>query len=113
MGYRERVLSTQDFERFGERPYPIVNKGLVSIGGFLVGSKVGFWIAPLEAKFGREPLKKLFLLACLIVLVAPYSAFAGRQRRHIRAHEMAGMGVGAAALVGAAGYLLLRRRHSA
>jgi MYXO-CTERM domain-containing protein len=57
-------------------------------------------------------LKKLFLLACLIVLVAPYSAFSGH-KRHIRADEMAGMGVGAAALVGAAGYLLLRRRHSA
>jgi len=56
-------------------------------------------------------LKKLFLLAILIVLVAPFSASA-QHKRHIRASEMAGMGVGAAALVGAAGYLLLRRRHS-
>jgi len=77
------------------------------------GSKDGSWIASLEVKFGREPLKKLFLLTCLIVLFAPYSAFAGRKRHHIRADEMTGMGVGAAALVGAAGYLLLRRRHSA
>jgi MYXO-CTERM domain-containing protein len=30
----------------------------------------------------------------------------------MKANEMAGMGVGAAALVGVAGYLLLRRRHS-
>jgi len=56
-------------------------------------------------------LKKLCLLAILIVLVAPFSASA-QHKRHIRASEMAGMGVGAAALVGAAGYLLLRRRHS-
>jgi MYXO-CTERM domain-containing protein len=75
-------------------------------------SKFGSRIAPLEVKFGREPLRKLFLLACLIVLVVPFSASAHR-KHHIRADEMAGIGVGAAALVGAAGYLLLRRRHSA
>jgi MYXO-CTERM domain-containing protein len=56
-------------------------------------------------------LKKLFLLACLIVLAAPYSASAGH-KHHIRANEMAGVGVGAAGLVGAVGYLLLRRRHT-
>jgi len=72
-------------------------------------SGIGRWIASPDAKFGREPLKRLFLLACLVVLMAPYSAFAGHH--HIRADEMAGIGVGAAALVGAVGYLLLRRRH--
>jgi LPXTG-motif cell wall-anchored protein len=58
-------------------------------------------------------LKKLLLLAGLIILAAPYSASAHRKRHHIRADEMAGMGVGAAALVGVAGYFLLRKRNSA
>jgi MYXO-CTERM domain-containing protein len=57
-------------------------------------------------------LKKLFLLALLIVLAAPFSASAQHKRHHIRASEVAGMGVGAAALVGVAGYFLLRRRNS-
>jgi MYXO-CTERM domain-containing protein len=57
-------------------------------------------------------LKKLFLLALLIVLVAPFNASAQHKRHHIRASEVAGMGVGAAALVGVAGYFLLRRRNS-
>jgi LPXTG-motif cell wall-anchored protein len=52
-------------------------------------------------------------LAGLIILAAPYSASAHRKRHHIRADEMAGMGVGAAALVGVAGYFLLRKRNSA
>jgi MYXO-CTERM domain-containing protein len=55
-------------------------------------------------------LKKLFLLALLIVLVAPFNASA-HTKHHIRASEMAGIGVGAAALVGVAGYFLLRRRQ--
>jgi MYXO-CTERM domain-containing protein len=57
-------------------------------------------------------LRKLFLLACLIILVVPFNASAHR-KHHIRATEMAGVGIGAAALVGVAGYFLLRRRHSA
>ena len=57
-------------------------------------------------------MKKLFLLACLIVVLAPHSAFAGHHRHRMKADEMAGIGVGAAALVGAAGYLLLRKRHA-
>jgi MYXO-CTERM domain-containing protein len=60
-------------------------------------------------------LKKLILLACLVVALAPRGAKAeddDGHKRHIRADEMAGMGVGAAALVGVAGYLLLRRRQS-
>jgi len=55
-------------------------------------------------------LRKLFWLAVLIVLVAPFNASA-QHRRRIRASEMAGIGVGAAALVGVAGYFLLRRRQ--
>jgi len=56
-------------------------------------------------------LKKLFLLAVLVVLVAPFNASAEHKRHHIRASEMAGMSIGAAALVGIAGYFLLRRRQ--
>jgi hypothetical protein len=56
------------------------------------------------------PLKKLFLLACLVVLTVPFSASA--HHHHIRGDEMAGIGIGAAALIGAAGYLLLRRRSA-
>lgn len=59
-------------------------------------------------------MKRLFLLACLIVLTVPYSALAGTlYHHHIRGKEMAAVGFGTAALVGAAGYLLLRRRHVA
>ena len=65
-----------------------------------------------EVKFRREPLRKLFLLSCLMVLLAPFSASAQPKRHHIRADEMAGIGVGAAALVAVGGYFLLRRRHS-
>jgi MYXO-CTERM domain-containing protein len=60
-------------------------------------------------------LKKLILLACLVVALTPCGAKAEDDdgyKHHIRADEMAGLGVGAAALVGVAGYLLLRRRHS-
>jgi len=63
-------------------------------------------------------LKKLLMLACLTVVLAPHNAKAGdndrddRPKHHIRANEMAGIGIGAAALVGVAGYFLLRRRHT-
>jgi MYXO-CTERM domain-containing protein len=63
-------------------------------------------------------LKRLFLLALLIVLVAPFGLKAEdhdwddtHKHHHIRATEMAGLGIGAAALVGVAGYFLLRRRQ--
>jgi hypothetical protein len=56
-------------------------------------------------------LKRLSLLAVLILLMSPYSAFADH-KHHIRANEMAGIGIGAAAIVAAAGYFLLRQRHS-
>jgi hypothetical protein len=52
------------------------------------------------------------MLACLIVLLAPHSAFAERYRRHMKADEMVGIGVGAAGLIGAAGYFALRRRNT-
>jgi MYXO-CTERM domain-containing protein len=62
-------------------------------------------------------LKKLIMLAFLAVTLSPYGAKADndrddRPRHHIRANEMAGIGIGAAALVGVAGYFLLRRRHT-
>jgi MYXO-CTERM domain-containing protein len=58
-------------------------------------------------------LKKLLMLAGLIVVLAPHSAFAHNGKHHrMRADEMAGIGIGAAALIGAAGYFLLRRRHA-
>jgi hypothetical protein len=43
--------------------------------------------------------------------MSPYSAFADH-KHHIRANEMAGIGIGAAAIVAAAGYFLFRQRHS-
>lgn len=64
-------------------------------------------------------MKKLFLLACLTVALAPLRAMAEHHdrddmsKRHMSAVEMTGIGIGGAALVGLAGYLLLRRRHSA
>jgi MYXO-CTERM domain-containing protein len=66
---------------------------------------------------GENPLKKLIMLAFLAVTLSPFSAKADNDRddhpkHHIRANEMAGIGIGAAALVGVAGYFLLRRRHT-
>jgi MYXO-CTERM domain-containing protein len=64
-------------------------------------------------------LKKLLPLACLVVALTPLGVKAEdndaddkpRHKHDMKASEMAGMGIGAAALVGLAGYLLLRRRH--
>jgi len=59
-------------------------------------------------------VKRHFILSCLIALAVPYSALAGGlYHHHIRGNEMAVVGFGAAVLVGAVGYLLLRRRNSA
>jgi len=59
-------------------------------------------------------VKKHFLLACLVALAVPFSALADSfNHHHIRGSEMAVVGFGAAALVGAVGYLVVRRRHSA
>jgi hypothetical protein len=60
------------------------------------------------------------MLACLTVALAPHSAKAKdhdwddkpKHHRHMRANEIAGIGIGVAAIVGVAGYLLLRRRHA-
>jgi hypothetical protein len=63
-------------------------------------------------------LKKYLLLAGLAVLMTPFNLKAedhdrdDRPKHHIRATDMAGMGLGAAALVGAVGYLVLRQRNS-
>jgi MYXO-CTERM domain-containing protein len=93
--------------------YLIVNNRLTSLSGTITILDLAVGLLSLEGKFRREPLRKLFLLACLIVLLVPFGASAHPKKHHIRANEMAGMGLGAAALVGVAGYLLLRRRHSA
>jgi len=61
---------------------------------------------------GDGTLKKLIiLLTSVVVLLIPHSAFA-EYHRHIRGTEMAGIGVALAALIGVAGYLVLRHRHS-
>ena len=65
-------------------------------------------------------MKKLFLLACLVVALAPLAAKADDNDRddrhkhhHVSAAEMTGIGIGVAGLIGVAGYLMLRKRHSA
>ncbi len=65
-------------------------------------------------------MKKLSMLACLLVALAtPHIVKAeddddqGEGPRHrIRATELAGIGIGTAALIGVAGYFALRRRHT-
>jgi hypothetical protein len=63
-------------------------------------------------------LKKFTLIAALTLFAAPYVTSArgdrdddfGRRHRHMNASEFAGAGFAAAALIGIAGYLALRRR---
>ena len=65
-------------------------------------------------------MKKLYLLACLSLLLAPVSLLAypeesdrrGKGHQHTGAPEMPHTGVALAAAVGIAGYLVLRRRHA-
>lgn len=63
-------------------------------------------------------MKRLLVLAGLVVALTSHVAKAGgrddgpKHHRHMAANELAGIGVGAAALFGALSYLLLRRRHS-
>jgi len=73
------------------------------------------------AQAEETTLKRLLMLACLVVALAPQSVKAEREdhdrddhrhKHHIKANELAGIGIGAAALIGAAGYLLLRRRNT-
>jgi hypothetical protein len=59
------------------------------------------------------------MLTCLLfVLAAPHIVKAEdddedeRPRHRIRATELAGIGIGTAALIGVAGYFVLRRRHT-
>jgi len=60
-------------------------------------------------------MKRLVLAAFLALLATPGHAVARdkRDHRHMKAVEMAGVGMGAAVLLGAAGYLALRRSHAA
>ncbi len=66
-------------------------------------------------------MKRLLLLAFLALLATPGLALAQNQDQNqdgnsqggVNAAEMAGIGVGVAALLGVAGYLVLRRRRAA
>ena len=70
-------------------------------------------------------MKKLLVLACLVVALTPFSARAQNSQGNdnsqgdngskprVRAVEMTEIGLGVAALAGVAGYVVLRKRHSA
>jgi hypothetical protein len=63
-------------------------------------------------------LKKFVLVGALTLLVTPYLASAGEDHdkddkkghRHVNATEFVGAGLAAAAMIGVAGYIVLRRR---
>ena len=66
-------------------------------------------------------MKKLIMLVCLVVALMPQSVKAergdhdrddNRHKHHMKANELAGIGIGVAALIGAAGYLIVRRRNT-
>lgn len=66
-------------------------------------------------------MKKLILLGCLVVALMPQSVKAERgdhdrddhgPKRQMKANELAGIGIGVAALIGVAGYRLVRRRNT-
>jgi len=61
------------------------------------------------------------MLVCLVVALMPQSVKAElvdhdrddhRHKRHMKANELAGIGIGVAALIGVAGYLVVRRRNT-
>jgi hypothetical protein len=61
------------------------------------------------------------MLVCLVVALMPQSVRAEREdhdrddhrtKRHMKANELAGIGIGVAALIGVAGYLVVRRRNT-
>jgi hypothetical protein len=66
-------------------------------------------------------MKRLIMLVCLVVALMPQTVRAERgdhdrdnhrRKHHVRANELAGIGIGVAALIGVAGYLVVRRRNS-
>ena len=63
-------------------------------------------------------MKKLFLTVCLMFLVAPFGLLAnnppkgGQGKKKGAAPEMPAAGLGVAAAIGMAGYLVLRRRYA-
>jgi hypothetical protein len=59
----------------------------------------------------RALLKTFILLHYLYAFLGPIGGLGGCHR-HIKGDEMAGLGMGAAALISAVGYLVLRRRSS-
>ena len=68
-------------------------------------------------------MRRFILAASFTVLLTPYVASAGdwgdndrddrRHRRKMSADQMAGAGLAVAAVLGAAGYLVLRKRNTA
>jgi hypothetical protein len=115
------------------RRYPIVNKRLslnersrpflALAAGLLLarvsGSKVFYPVPGFRPypRRGQITLKRLILLASFAVLFTPYMASAhdwnggGRSpHRKIGADQMATVGLAAAAMIGVAGYLVLRKR---
>lgn len=57
----------------------------------------------------RKSLKTAFFVTCLVTFLGPIGGLGGHQ--HMNADEIAGLGLGAAALIGGIGYLFLRRRN--
>ena len=57
-------------------------------------------------------MRKLLLLLCLIILSAPFVLNAGQKHKKQPAPEMYPVGAGVAAVIGVAGYLVLRKRHA-
>jgi MYXO-CTERM domain-containing protein len=55
-------------------------------------------------------LETFLLLTFSYALLGPIGALG--DHHHMNADEIAGLGLGAAALIGAVGYLFLRRRHN-
>ena len=55
-------------------------------------------------------MKTTLLMYYVYAFLGPIGGTGGHG--HMNANELAGLGAGAAALIGAIGYLILRRRHS-
>ena len=55
-------------------------------------------------------MKTTLLMYYVYAFLGPIGGTGGHG--HMNANELAGLGSGAAALIGAIGYLILRRRHS-
>lgn len=111
------------------RPQPVDNTGIIAIPGpeslsVLAPAllSISLTMSPVRSQNpGKGPfkLKRFLLVTCFVFLFIPFVANAKdgpedhRHHRRISADEMAVSGLAAAAVLGAVGYLVLRRRHSA